>query len=132
MRMEGGLAPPAALRDASAAGYYAARFSPECGFYWLAKLGPDVPQVEIVKVDEPTYRNVLEDNAALAARLARSRVPTVVTTELQVGNLSASRRWPDEADRQHSMSRRSVRLATPRLVGRATLSSFGRSVRAVA
>ena len=58
------------------------------GFYWLAALGPGVPHVEIVSVDDPTWSNVLESNAALEDKLAKSRVPTVVTQELQVGNLS--------------------------------------------
>ncbi|KAF9529024.1 dipeptidyl aminopeptidase [Crepidotus variabilis] len=68
---------PKALTDTTKPGYYAAKFSPEAGFYVLTYSGPNTPWTKVVTVDS-SNELVLEKNEQLNNITAQYESATVV------------------------------------------------------
>ncbi|KNE96155.1 hypothetical protein PSTG_10573 [Puccinia striiformis f. sp. tritici PST-78] len=60
----------------SGVGFYGVSFSGSAGFYLLSYNGPSVPWQKLVKVGDPSFNIVVEDNDALNKTLKRFALPT--------------------------------------------------------
>ncbi|KAI9152395.1 Dipeptidyl peptidase 4 [Blastocladiella emersonii ATCC 22665] len=65
-------------------GFYAAQFSAQAKFYWVAYDGPSVPWQAVRKPTDPAFNKVLQDNAALNATAQRYALPTAQYTTIPV------------------------------------------------
>lgn len=55
--------------------YYSASFSPKSGYYILDYEGPGIPNTIVKKVDDPSFRAVLQDNLDLRTLLKDYDLP---------------------------------------------------------
>ncbi|KAF8513011.1 dipeptidyl aminopeptidase [Hysterangium stoloniferum] len=69
--------------DAKNPPYYSADFSPEAGFYLLSYNGPHVPWQRLVKVGDPSYDNILTDNARLNTTVAEYFAPDIIYSTIE-------------------------------------------------
>lgn len=56
-------------KDPKENAYYSTSFSPESGYYILNYEGPGIPSTIVKKVDDSSFRSVLEDNLELRTLL---------------------------------------------------------------
>ncbi|EFP90654.2 hypothetical protein PGT21_001710 [Puccinia graminis f. sp. tritici] len=64
-------------------GYYDVSFSSMGGFYLLSYNGPSTPWQKLVKVEDPTFQILVEDNSALNTTLSKYALPTVHYTSIK-------------------------------------------------
>jgi dipeptidyl aminopeptidase len=55
--------------------YYSTSFSPKSGYYILNYEGPGIPNTVVKKVDDPSFRSVLQDNSELRTLLQGYQLP---------------------------------------------------------
>lgn len=55
--------------------YYSASFSPKSGYYILHYEGPGIPTTIVKKVDDSSFRSVLDDNNELRSLLNEYELP---------------------------------------------------------
>ncbi|KAA8898505.1 putative dipeptidyl peptidase 4 [Sphaerosporella brunnea] len=72
-----------ALVDTNTAGWWGASFSARGGYYILSYTGPSVPYQELYSINSTTPLQTINDNAALKAKLAAYKLPTVKYHELR-------------------------------------------------
>ncbi|KAI8454775.1 dipeptidyl peptidase IV N-terminal region-domain-containing protein [Phakopsora pachyrhizi] len=58
-------------------GYYSAEFSGLGGFYLLSYSGPDVPWQKLIKVDDHSFDNMIEENVGLKRSLQEFDLPAI-------------------------------------------------------
>ncbi|OAV94041.1 hypothetical protein PTTG_06742 [Puccinia triticina 1-1 BBBD Race 1] len=64
-------------------GYYDVSFSQMGGFYLLSYNGPSTPWQKLVKVADPSFETLIEDNSALNKTLSKYALPTVHFTSIK-------------------------------------------------
>ncbi|CAG8569570.1 5544_t:CDS:10 [Ambispora leptoticha] len=76
-----------ALTDTSKPGQYSVDFSPGTNYYNLKYEGPDLPWQKVLKVNEPKFENVLENNTRLQQLLEKKDLPTIRRTSISSGGI---------------------------------------------
>ncbi|KAF8815432.1 hypothetical protein BYT27DRAFT_7194435 [Phlegmacium glaucopus] len=76
------LVEPKALTDVTKPSYYAAKFSPQAGFYVLNYQGPGTPWYKIVQTDNPSFTHELEMNEALGNTTLLYEAATITTSTI--------------------------------------------------
>ncbi|KAI9469910.1 MAG: dipeptidyl peptidase IV N-terminal region-domain-containing protein [Benjaminiella poitrasii] len=74
-------------KDPKEHAYYSATFSPKLGYYILNYEGPDIPSTIVKKVDDPSFKVVLENNDKLRSLLKEYELPKTRMKTIPSGDI---------------------------------------------
>ncbi|KAI9265959.1 dipeptidyl peptidase IV N-terminal region-domain-containing protein [Sporodiniella umbellata] len=73
--------------DPESHGYYTASFSPRSGYYILSYEGPGIPNTIVKKIEDTSFRSVLEDNLDLRLLLNKYDLPKTHMKKVTSGGI---------------------------------------------